>query len=313
MEADWDLHAVVRGCTSSSAPPCGLPSSLSDFQGDYATSLPLVSSLEPLLPTRTSAFEELHQLYQPFIPKPEPFCCPNPPLSCSSSSSLSLASSLFQRTKSIPPVVGGHVRGLGFRAATSQGSKSKKRKNTQKKVCEVPAESISSDVWAWRKYGQKPIKGSPFPRSYYRCSSSKGCLARKQVERHRSDDGMFIITYTGEHNHPAPAHRNSLAGVPRQKQAGHCSTTQSEITSRDTNVQGGSSCSSEAVLGGGESPGEEEGTFPSDDFCMGLEGLMGGSRNPMEEHCGFPWAPNNRAAAAAGGGGGGGVGRWSWS
>jgi hypothetical protein len=22
-----------------------------------------------------------------------------------------------------------------------------------------------SDSWAWRKYGQKPIKGSPYPRS----------------------------------------------------------------------------------------------------------------------------------------------------
>lgn len=40
------------------------------------------------------------------------------------------------------------------------------RKNQQKRVVrEVPAEGLSSDVWAWRKYGQKPIKGSPYPRS----------------------------------------------------------------------------------------------------------------------------------------------------
>jgi WRKY transcription factor 22 len=31
---------------------------------------------------------------------------------------------------------------------------------------------------------------------------------------------MLIITYTAEHNHPAPAHRNSLAGTTR-----HASTT----------------------------------------------------------------------------------------
>ncbi|RWV83637.1 hypothetical protein GW17_00054725, partial [Ensete ventricosum] len=88
------------------------------------------------------------------------------------------------------------------------------RKNQQKKVvCHVPAAGLSSDVWAWRKYGQKPIKGSPYPR----CSSSKGCLARKQVERSRADSAVFIITYTAEHNHPAPTHRNSLAGSTRHK------------------------------------------------------------------------------------------------
>nr|GFC67060.1 WRKY transcription factor 22-like [Tanacetum cinerariifolium] len=32
-----------------------------------------------------------------------------------------------------------------------------------KRVCQVPAEGLSSDVWSWRKYGQKPIKGSPYP------------------------------------------------------------------------------------------------------------------------------------------------------
>ena len=35
----------------------------------------------------------------------------------------------------------------------------------KKMVRHVPADGSSSDVWAWRKYGQKPIKGSPYPRS----------------------------------------------------------------------------------------------------------------------------------------------------
>ncbi|KAG6437732.1 hypothetical protein SASPL_102658 [Salvia splendens] len=88
-----------------------------------------------------------------------------------------------------------------------------------KKVCHVAAENLSSDVWSWRKYGQKPIKGSPYPRGYYRCSTSKGCMARKQVEQNKSDPGMFIVTYTAEHNHPMPTHRNSLAGSTRHKPA----------------------------------------------------------------------------------------------
>ncbi|XP_075477127.1 putative WRKY transcription factor 29 [Primulina tabacum] len=96
--------------------------------------------------------------------------------------------------------------------------KYKRRKNQQKRVMiQVSADGLSSDLWAWRKYGQKPIKGSPYPRSYYRCSSSKGCLARKQVEQSCSDPGMFIITYTAEHSHSQPTRRNSLAGTVRQK------------------------------------------------------------------------------------------------
>lgn len=39
---------------------------------------------------------------------------------------------------------------------------------------------------------------------YYRCSSSKGCPARKQVERSRVDPSTLVITYSFEHNHAWP-------------------------------------------------------------------------------------------------------------
>ena len=40
------------------------------------------------------------------------------------------------------------------------------KRNQQKRVVEqVNEENLLSDAWAWRKYGQKPIKGSPYPRS----------------------------------------------------------------------------------------------------------------------------------------------------
>ncbi|CAI9760044.1 unnamed protein product [Fraxinus pennsylvanica] len=105
----------------------------------------------------------------------------------------------------------------------------KRRKSQAKKVVCIPApapansrpggggEVVPSDLWAWRKYGQKPIKGSPYPRGYYRCSSSKGCSARKQVERSRTDPTMLVITYTSEHNHPWPTQRNALAGSARSQ------------------------------------------------------------------------------------------------
>jgi WRKY transcription factor 22 len=90
----------------------------------------------------------------------------------------------------------------------------KKNKNIVKKVTAV--DGTLCDAWAWRKYGQKPIKGSPYPRSYYRCSSSKGCLARKQVEKNHLDPKVYLVTYTAEHNHPQPTRRNSLAGSTRK-------------------------------------------------------------------------------------------------
>ncbi|CAL9155343.1 unnamed protein product [Musa hybrid cultivar] len=83
---------------------------------------------------------------------------------------------------------------------------SKKKKTRVKRTIRVPAISlrnadIPSDEYSWRKYGQKPIKGSPYPRSYYKCSSMRGCPARKHVERAPDDPSMLIVTYEGEHRH----------------------------------------------------------------------------------------------------------------
>lgn len=83
---------------------------------------------------------------------------------------------------------------------------SKRRKSRVKRTIKVPAISakmadIPADEYSWRKYGQKPIKGSPHPRGYYKCSSVRGCPARKHVERSLDDPSMLIVTYEGEHNH----------------------------------------------------------------------------------------------------------------
>ncbi|XP_017974063.1 PREDICTED: probable WRKY transcription factor 17 isoform X1 [Theobroma cacao] len=83
---------------------------------------------------------------------------------------------------------------------------SKGRKLRIKKTVRVPAVSnklsdIPPDDYSWRKYGQKPIKGSPYPRSYYKCSSMRGCPARKHVERCLEDPTMLVVTYEGDHKH----------------------------------------------------------------------------------------------------------------
>ena len=40
----------------------------------------------------------------------------------------------------------------------------------------------NDDGYNWRKYGEKQVKGSPYPRSYYKCSHP-GCPAKKMIER----------------------------------------------------------------------------------------------------------------------------------
>ncbi|KAK9147046.1 hypothetical protein Sjap_006949 [Stephania japonica] len=94
------------------------------------------------------------------------------------------------------------------------------------------SEGPPSDFWSWRKYGQKPIKGSPYPRGYYKCSTSKGCSAKKQVERCRTDASILIITYTSNHNHPGP----DISSTAKCCSAHESQTTQDENPTKITQL-----------------------------------------------------------------------------
>lgn len=66
----------------------------------------------------------------------------------------------------------------------------------------LTADKPAEDGYNWRKYGQKQVKGSDYPRSYYRCTHQR-CLVKKKVER--STDGLVTeIIYKGQHNHQPP-------------------------------------------------------------------------------------------------------------
>ncbi|XP_006644934.2 WRKY transcription factor WRKY24 [Oryza brachyantha] len=68
----------------------------------------------------------------------------------------------------------------------------------------------SDDGYNWRKYGQKQVKGSENPRSYYKCTYPN-CPTKKKVER--SLDGQITeIVYKGTHNHPKPQNTRRSSG-----------------------------------------------------------------------------------------------------
>nr|AFK33760.1 unknown [Medicago truncatula] len=77
------------------------------------------------------------------------------------------------------------------------------------------------DGYRWRKYGQKAVKNSPFPRSYYRCTNSK-CTVKKRVERSHEDPTIVITTYEGQHCH-------HTVGFPRTGMISHESSFTSQF------------------------------------------------------------------------------------
>ncbi|KAH0456971.1 hypothetical protein IEQ34_014878 [Dendrobium chrysotoxum] len=60
-----------------------------------------------------------------------------------------------------------------------------------------------------RKSQAKKVVCIPAP------TAAIGSLARKQVERSRTDPNMLVITYTSKNNHPWPTQRNAFAGSTR--------------------------------------------------------------------------------------------------
>ncbi|XP_021810565.1 WRKY transcription factor WRKY24-like [Prunus avium] len=83
----------------------------------------------------------------------------------------------------------------------------------------------SDDGFNWRKYGQKQVKGSENPRSYYKCTYPN-CPTKKKVER--SLDGQITeIVYKGNHNHPKPQNtRRSSSNSSHAIQASNPNTNE---------------------------------------------------------------------------------------
>ncbi|XP_010938223.1 probable WRKY transcription factor 48 [Elaeis guineensis] len=87
----------------------------------------------------------------------------------------------------------------------SKGGKNKRQKRqSEPRFAFMTKSEVDhlEDGYRWRKYGQKAVKNSPFPRSYYRCTSAM-CGVKKRVERSSVDPAVVITTYEGQHTHPS--------------------------------------------------------------------------------------------------------------
>nr|XP_043634855.1 probable WRKY transcription factor 27 [Erigeron canadensis] len=220
----WDLHAVVRSCTTAGAAAGNArPTTIEDYDdGTYnLESLASASENESnpfALFSSTNSGGGLEDVYK-----------------AGCSSSIDVDGEGFVVHQQLPMLTDSHSFSM-HAMMNSNSTRPRKRKNQEKTVFQLTQEDLSNDLWAWRKYGQKPIKGSPFPRNYYRCSTTKACGAKKQVERSPVDTTIFIVSYSGEHIHPRPTHRSSLAGSTRSNKF---NTTTNENSSKPPTLAAG--------------------------------------------------------------------------
>lgn len=75
----------------------------------------------------------------------------------------------------------------------------KRRKTSESNIKETS--DLVDDGHAWRKYGQKQILNSTYPRHYFRCTHKydQKCQASKQVQKIQDNPQLFRTTYYGHH------------------------------------------------------------------------------------------------------------------
>ncbi|KAL5097518.1 hypothetical protein RYX36_001845 [Vicia faba] len=125
----------------------------------------------------------------------------------------------------------------------SQQPKRKNRKrnsrnnNAKRLECHVSVDKLKEDPWAWRKYGEKLIKGSSHPRSYYKCSSFNDCSARKLVEKSKTKENTYVVTYKGDHNHKEPERNHKSINRTSRKKSSKTRLSTAEVIGSSPNVR----------------------------------------------------------------------------
>ncbi|KAK1698444.1 hypothetical protein QYE76_015141 [Lolium multiflorum] len=222
--SDWGLEAVVRSCVGGSSAVDVPSSEAAEPPPVAAPSLEVIlGCVAPVQPVRAAASSSpLYDVLEYLDLEHEQLSRAPFSITPSSAPEREVLISFPAASTSGQPLPATTRKQAGRKPSgrAHRPKRSKSKKNLVKKVVrEVPVAdggvSGLDDQWAWRKYGQKPIKGSPYPRGYYKCSSLKACTARKLVERSPANPGVLIVTYIADHCHAVPTHINALAGTAR--------------------------------------------------------------------------------------------------
>lgn len=131
------------------------------------------------------------------------------------------------------------------------------------------------DGYKWRKYGQKSIKNSANPRSYYKCTNPR-CNAKKQVERSSDDPDTLIVTYEGLHLHFAypyfPLDPALQLDPPVKKPKNASSSTDAQAHDKPNQVQEAEG-SADTFMTGPAQTAIEDCPLGSTQEAMGHQGL----------------------------------------
>lgn len=151
------------------------------------------------------------------------------------------------------------------------------------------SERTAADGYNWKKYGQKQLKGTEFPRSYYKCTHPN-CPVKKQVECSLEGE-ITEIMYKGEHNHVKPqgTRRGARNSWERSERGTHSLALESagEVSSAvnrtDSDRFSTDLSSSSLVLSHGGLAATPEQSFGSPSIEEGEDGEPGKTEDDCED------------------------------